>query len=231
MITSDPNSPTAFANARATPDKDPGQDRGQDDPAERRPAAGAEGVRGLLELGIDLDQQGLHGSDHERKRHEEQAERDRRPRVRDVDTDRRLRPVEREQRQSRDDRRQGEREVDDGVDHALAAELVTDEHPRGQRPEHGVQERHENRGDERELERGDRLRVRDRVPERLRALASRFPDERRHRQQDEDREKGRDKAEGQGRCGPVPRVRPATRRRCRERLSRCRHRPASRCAP
>ena len=38
MITSEPNSPTALANASATPERIPGQDVREDDPAERRHA-------------------------------------------------------------------------------------------------------------------------------------------------------------------------------------------------
>ena len=69
------------------------------------------------------------------------AERDRRARVGDVDADRRPRPVEREQRQAGDDRRQRERQVDHRVHDRLAAEVVADEHPGRDRPEHGVEQR------------------------------------------------------------------------------------------
>ncbi len=59
----------------------------------------------------------------------------------DVDADRRRGPVEGEQSQAGDDRRKREREVDDRVHDDLPAELVPHEHPRRDRPEHGVQER------------------------------------------------------------------------------------------
>ena len=44
-----------------------------------------------------------------------------------------LRPVERQQREAGDDRRQRERQVDQRVDDALAAEAVAHQHPRDQR--------------------------------------------------------------------------------------------------
>ncbi len=91
-------------------------------------------MRRLLHLGIELLQHRLHRADDERQRHEHQAEHDRRLREGDVDVDRRLWPVEREQRQPGDDRRQREGEVDDRVHERLAAEVVADEHPRGDRP-------------------------------------------------------------------------------------------------
>src|SRR3712207_7594032 len=47
----------------------------------------------------------------------------------------------REQREPGDDRRQREREVDDGVHEPLAAELVADEDPGDERPRDGVDER------------------------------------------------------------------------------------------
>ena len=59
-------------------------------------------------------------------------------REREVDPDRRARPVERQQQQPGHDRRQRERQVDDRVHDRLAAEVVADEHPRGDRPEHRV---------------------------------------------------------------------------------------------
>ena len=157
----------------------------------------------------------------------------RRLREGDVDVDRRLRPVEREQRQPGDDRRQRERKVDDRVHERLAAEVVADEHPRGDRPQHCVEHRDGERGDERQLESRHRLRAGDGVPEGLRALARRLPHEGGDGQQDENREEQGDKADGQGRCGPV-RVRLDAARsgdRGVWRASRCRHRPRSRSSP
>ena len=116
MITSDPNSPTAFANASATPERIPGRMFGKTTRRNVLRLGRAERARRLLHLAIELREHGLHGAHDERERDEHQREHDRRPRERDVDPDRRLRAVEREQREPGDDRRQGERQVDDRVD-------------------------------------------------------------------------------------------------------------------
>ena len=115
-----------------------------------------------------------------------------------------VRAVEREQRQPGDDRRQREGKVDDRVHERLAAEVVADEHPGGDRPQHRVEHaRRASDATQRQLERGHRLRAGDGVPEGLRALARRLPHEGGDGQQDENREEQGDKADGQGRCGPV----------------------------
>ena len=44
------------------------------------------------------------------------------------------------------------------------------------------------------------------LPEPLRTLARRLPDQRSDREEDENGQERRDETEGQGRCGPVPRV-------------------------
>src|SRR3712207_8558459 len=46
--------------------------------------------------------------------------------------------VERQQREAGDDRRQRERQVDERVDEALAAEVVADQHPGDDRAHHRV---------------------------------------------------------------------------------------------
>ena len=89
------------------------------------------------------------------------------------------------------------------VDERLAAEVVADEHPGGDRPEHGVDERDDSGGDERELQRRDRLGVRDDVPEPVRAARLRLPDERGERQDDDQRQERRDEAERRGRSCPL----------------------------
>ena len=82
----------------------------------------------------------------------------------DVDPDRRLRAVEREQREPGNDRRQSERQVDDRVDHRLAAKVVPHENPGGDRPEHGIEDGDDERCADRQLERCDGLWARDRSP-------------------------------------------------------------------
>ena len=175
MITSEPNSPTAFANASATPERIPGRMFGK---TTRRKVCSSEApsdARRLLHLVVELEQHRLHRADDERQRHEQQREHDRDARERDVDADRRLRPVEREQGQPGDDRRQRERQVDQRVHDRLAAEVVADEHPGDDGAHHGVDERGRDRRAERQLQRGDRLRARDDLPEALGAVRSSTP--------------------------------------------------------
>ena len=143
MITSEPNSPTAFANASATPERIPGRMFGRTIRRKVVTLGRAERARRLLHLRVELLEHGLHRPDDERQRDEHQREDDRRARVGDVDADRRARAVEREQREAGDDRRQREGQVDHRVHHRLAAELVADQHPGGDRPEHGVEQRHD----------------------------------------------------------------------------------------
>src|SRR5829696_1678483 len=159
-------------------ERDPGEDRGeeirQDDPPEYRRAPGPERGGRLLHLPIELEQDGLHGSHDERQGHEEQCEQKPDPGVGDVDSERALRSIEREQRQPGDDGGERERQVDERVHDALAAELVP----------------HEDPGDERardRVDRGDRLRAGDRPPERSEAAIERASDHRGQRQQDDDR--------------------------------------------
>ena len=81
---------------------DTGQDGGQDDLAERRPAGCPEDARRLLFCQIQLEQDRLDRAHDERERDEQQREQDARPFVDHVDavvgqepTDRRVRPVQR----------------------------------------------------------------------------------------------------------------------------------------
>ena len=90
----------------------------------------------------------------------QQRDDDRGPGEGDVDADRAVGAVEGEQGQAGDDRRQGERQVDDRVDDALAGELVADEHPGDDRAEDRVDHDHDQRGGHGQLERRDRLRRR-----------------------------------------------------------------------
>ena len=77
---------------------------------------------GLLHLAVELHQHRLDRAHDERQRHEQQREQRRRCACRRRDAERARGPVERQQREAGDDRRQGEGQVDDRVDDALAAE-------------------------------------------------------------------------------------------------------------
>ena len=52
-----------------------------------------------------------------------------------------VRPVERQQHQAGDDRRQGERDVDEDLERPLAEEVVAHQHPGDERAHHDVDER------------------------------------------------------------------------------------------
>ena len=130
MMTRDPISPTARANARATPGQDPGEDVREDDAPKDSELRRTERPGSLLHLGVELEQYGLHCANDEGQGDEEERHHDRGSRERDVDLNGRGRPVEREERQARDDRRQREGQVDDGVDDALAAETRPEPAPR-----------------------------------------------------------------------------------------------------
>jgi len=117
------------------------------------PAAGPPPRGCILHLAIELEQDRLHRAHHERQRHEQESDQDSPALETHVHTDRRLRPVEGKQRQARNDRREGERELDERVDDALTREAVADEGPRDRRPGNGVHERDDERDPERQLQR------------------------------------------------------------------------------
>ena len=156
------------------------------------------------------------------------AEHDRRPREGDVDADRRCRPVEREQRQAGDDRRQREGQVDDRVHDRLAAEVVADEHPGGDRPEHRVEQATPSDATSVSFSAAtasglETASQKDCEPSLVASQMSAAIGS-----ADQHRQERRHEADGQGRCGPV-RVRLcAARGRDRDgrRASQCRHRPA-----
>ena len=138
-----------------------GKQDAPEDPVVGSPERGG----GLLHLPIDLHQDRLHRPDHERKRHEEQRHDHSHSGVGGVDPNRGVGPVESQEDEARDDCRQSERQVDDRVEEPLAAEVVTNEHPRDQRPHHRVDRNDDHRGDQGELDGGDSLLVGDRVEE------------------------------------------------------------------
>src|SRR6266566_8124603 len=126
---------------------DAGQNRGQDarknDALESREATRAQRGGGVLHLAIELEENRLNRSNDERERHEEQREQEAPTREHGVDPDGRLRTIEREQGQAGDDRRQSERQVDEGVHEPLADEAIAHERPGDRGPGDGVHERHD----------------------------------------------------------------------------------------
>ena len=73
MRTTEPNSPTAFPNESAAPERIAGHQVREDDPPERRERARAERRRRLLHLAVELEEDRLHRADDEGKRDEERA--------------------------------------------------------------------------------------------------------------------------------------------------------------
>ena len=88
--TSEPNSPIARAKASARAGEDRRGEVRQHDAAEDRQRPGAERRRGLLHLGVELEQHRLHRADHERQGHEQQRHHDADARERDAEIPSRL---------------------------------------------------------------------------------------------------------------------------------------------
>ena len=76
--TTEPNSPTARANASATPERIAGSRFGSTMRRKVANVRGAERGGRLLHLAVELEQHRLHRAHDERQRHEEQREHDRR---------------------------------------------------------------------------------------------------------------------------------------------------------
>src|SRR5215210_2728337 len=110
------------------------QQVGKDDPHEGHGRAGPERVRRLFHLEVHLGQHGLNGPHDEGKGDEKERHRDRRLGVGDVEPQGTLGPVERQQRQAGNDRGQGERQVDQGVDQPFTPEGIPYQHPGDERP-------------------------------------------------------------------------------------------------
>src|SRR5829696_2159336 len=124
---------------------------------------------------------------YEHQGHDEQCKQKPDPGVGDVDSERALRSIQREQRQPGDDGGERERQVDERVHDALAAELVPHEDPGDERARDRVDRHDRDREEQRQLERRDGLRAGDRPPERSEAAIERASDHRGQRQQDDDR--------------------------------------------
>jgi hypothetical protein len=123
------------------------------------------------------------------------------------------RAVQGQQRQARDDRRQRERQIDHGVDRALAEEAVPDERPGDGGAGDGLYGRDRERDEHRQLQRRDPLCIGDGPPRTVRVCR---PHERRERQQDDDAQV-RD-ADADGEAGA--RALPSAGKRQRDRSSR-----------
>ena len=118
MSTTEPNSPMARAKPRPLPVRMAGSRVGR--MMRRRMVGGGAERRGrLLHVAVQLQQDRLHGTHHERQRDEQQGQQDARLGVGEVEAERALGAVQRQQRQAGDDRRQGERQVDQRVDERL----------------------------------------------------------------------------------------------------------------
>ena len=109
ISTSEPNSPTARANASADAGEDRRAEAGRMTRRKVVKLRGPERRGRLLHLPVELDQDRLHRPDDERQRHEQQRQHDGEARVGHVDAERAARPVQREQGQAGHDRRAARR--------------------------------------------------------------------------------------------------------------------------
>ncbi|SLH30128.1 Uncharacterised protein [Mycobacteroides abscessus subsp. abscessus] len=131
-----------------------------------------------------------------------------------MDVDGALRAVEREQHDAGHDGRQREGQIDEGVDHALAGELVADQHPGDQRAHHHVDQRDHHRDEHGDAQRVQRRGGGDRVPEAAPAVLEGGDGERGQWQQHDDAQpqhRGGDAERAHRPGDPQPRQRRARR--------------------
>ena len=95
-------------------------------------------------------------------------------------------PVERDQRQPGDDRRQGEGEIDQGVDRSLAAELIPHQDPGDDGAHNSVDEGHGQGAEHAQAESSQRLRRGDGLDEAIQAVLRRAHDDGGQRDQHQD---------------------------------------------
>ncbi len=173
-----------------------GSKRGEDDPRDGAPAAGAERGGDFLRLAVDLFQHGLHGADDERQADEDQrhddadggeADLEAEPVVEDR-AERAVGRVERRQRDARDGGGERERQVDGGVEPAAAGEAVAHQHPGHEHAEEGVDDGGDQRRAEGKLQRCDDARVEGDAPELVPAQRGRADAEAGERDQDDERQ-------------------------------------------
>ena len=143
---------------------------------ERLEAGGAQRPGGLVLVGADLAEDRDHLAHDERQRHEDRGQHD--PGRGEDDLDPVLREpaaepavlaVHQDQRQADDDRREGERQSDHGVDQpGPVLRRSANERHRASHAEDGVGRHGNEDGDECELEGGDERLVGERLEHRLR---------------------------------------------------------------
>ena len=172
MKTTEPYSPIARAERQREAGEYRGQHGREDHPPPGLPARGAQTLRGVLDLGVDVVEHGLHRADDEGEPDERQRDHHAQRRERRLDPERlepaarpaRLR-VDRGEGEAGDGRRQRERQIDERVHDALAGERVPHEHPRDEQAEHHVDGGGDQRGPHAEAVRRQRARAGDGGPE------------------------------------------------------------------
>ena len=155
-------------------------DRRQRDTAEGRERTGAQCRGGLLLVGADLAEHRHDLAHDERQRDEDRREDHRGRREEDLERQRpepAVAAVEEHDREADDDRRERERQVDDGVEHALAGEAVAHDRERADDAEDRVQRHGDRRDLQREPERVLRVGRRHRVPRGPDAVLERAPED------------------------------------------------------
>lgn len=170
-------------------------DRRQGDAPERLEAARPEARRGELLVGAELREDRHDLADDEREAHERGGEDDARwredhlePGVLEGAAEPAVLPVHEDEREPDDDRGDGQREVEQGVEERLAREVVPDDEHRDPDAEHGVDQHDLHRDGGGELEREDDGRVGEGPLERLEPVGERAAHDERDRPPDEQHE-------------------------------------------
>ena len=201
--------PEAAGEGERRPREERGEELGEEDAPERLEAVRSEARGGVLDLGVEAREDGLerpHGEgeaeEDERHADAERREGDRERRARASGApEPAVRGVERRERDAGDGGRQGEGEVDEGVEEAPAGEAVPHEDP----AEEEAQESGDRRGAEGEEE-GEPQRRHDAGSrhgreERLGAAAQGGREERGERREDDEREPEERHAERRAEAG------------------------------
>ncbi len=155
MKMTEPYSPTRAREGQREAGEQRRQHGRQDDAAEHVEATGAEGLGGILQVALHLQQRRLHGAHHERHADQRQRDGDADPGVGHLDAER-LEvladpAVLREHRRERDAGDRGgqrERHVDQRVDELAAREVVAHQRPGDDEAEHEVDGGGQQRGAE-----------------------------------------------------------------------------------
>src|SRR5512135_740335 len=175
-------------------------DRGERDASEGPPTTRAQGIGDLLLIDAELAQDRHDLADDERQRDEGRRQEHAGPGVDDADPGRAqpgpeppMRAIEDDEHQPGDDRRDGERQVDQAIGQRFAPEPMPDQDHREGQAEDGVDGRRAQGDRHRQPERPLRVGRGDRRGERANPSGQRRADQGEGRDQDQHREPGQDR--------------------------------------